>query len=75
MIFVLVIFKAGTAKRSTATERFNIMRTTVFFGLMIIAEAIISITNAPMDDDSIVFGSVLLVVIILMDLIDFFKSL
>jgi hypothetical protein len=51
------------------------MRTTVFFGLMIIAEAIISITNAPMDNDSIVFGSVLLVVIIAMDIVDFVRSL
>jgi hypothetical protein len=51
------------------------MRTTVFFGLMIIAEAIFLLTDSPMADDSIVFGSVLLVVIILMDVIDFFKSL
>jgi hypothetical protein len=51
------------------------MRTTVFFGLMIIAEAIQSITNALVSPDAIVFGSVLLVVIIAMDIVDFVRSL
>lgn len=49
------------------------MRTSIFFGLIAISSAISEQTGYKMSDDVAVFGAVLLIVFIMLDIKDAFK--
>tara|TARA_R110001583_G_scaffold109400_2_gene258143 strand:+ start:16961 stop:17116 length:156 start_codon:yes stop_codon:yes gene_type:complete len=51
------------------------MRTVIFFGMTLISEAVSAQTGHIMGEGTVFFGAMLLLAVVAMDLIDFFKNL